>query len=98
MNQLPDSPAAGAPAAGILAWLSIGFGVASWVLASLIPVGLDIAGILLGLLALRLAPRAAKGIRRAGWAGLVISGAKLLVMIGLLLWVFAAFMVNPVAH
>lgn len=82
----------------ILPWAALICGVLSWPLSPFVPIGLDIAAIVLGLLALK---QTSKDLRKERlmahvglWAGLVrlIAGALTL------LWVFLAFARNPVAH
>ena len=81
-----------------IAWAALICGVGSWLLAPIVPFGVDVAAIVLGFIALNRADESAKRerlIARVGlWAGVV----KLTVMALMLAWVIARFMANPVAH
>ena len=81
-----------------LSWLSVGCGVASWLLAGVVPVGIEVVGMILGVMALRGADDDPRAGRRIALWGLAISGAKLLAMAILFAWVVLSFAVNPVAH
>ena len=82
----------------VLSWLAVAFGVLSYILASFIPVGFDIAAIILSVIALVGLRKEVKKKRYVAWAGLIIGGSKLLIIIGMVLWVIIAFSLNPVAH
>ena len=81
-----------------LSWLSVACGVASWLLAGVVSFGLEIAGIILGIVALRGAGDDQQGGRRIAFWGIAISAAKLLAMAVLLVWIVVSFAINPVAH
>ena len=98
MEHEPQTPSRSSFAPKALAWVSVGCGVGSWLLAIVIPVGVDLAGIIVGLLAIYSDRDGSGGARRIAIWGVVISGAKLLAMIALFAWVIISFAINPVAH
>jgi hypothetical protein len=61
-------------------------------------VGFDIAAIVLGILALKMASNDEKLIRRIAWLGLCIGAAKLIVIIFSFIALLLVFWKNPVAH
>ncbi|MFH1278603.1 MAG: hypothetical protein ABIK65_09510 [Candidatus Eisenbacteria bacterium] len=84
--------------AASIAFLSLILGALSWVLASWIPVGLDVAAVVLGMTALRALRGAPKKERIVAWIGFVLGLSKLLVLAGMIVWLAIAFSRNPVAH
>ena len=81
-----------------LAWASLVCGILSWVLSPVVPLGLDAAAVVLGIVALKLTDREAKKERRIAKIGLWAGLLKLFAMALILAWVVVAFMMNPVAH
>lgn len=81
-----------------IAWLSVTLGAASWAFASVVPIGLDVAAVVLGLLALRGARGKPARERVVPWIGIALGLSKLLAMAGLIVWLVIAFSRNPVAH
>ena len=82
----------------VLSWLAVALGVLSYILTSFLPVGFGIAAVILSLIAL-LGLKGETGKKKyVAWAGLIIGGSKLLIIIGMALWIIIAFSLNPVAH
>lgn len=81
-----------------LAWASLACGVVSWFLAAFIPIGIELAGIILGVLAIRRARDDQRGPRRIAIWGVVISVVKLVAVIGFFAFAMTALAVNPMAH
>ncbi len=81
-----------------LAWASLLCGVVSWLLMPALPVGPDVAAVILGILALGQTSKDDRKMRTIAHTGLWLGAAKLLVMLLTLAWVVFAFMRNPVAH
>ena len=82
----------------MLPWAALICGVLSWLLTPVLPVGLDIAAIILGVMALKQTSKDLKKERLMAniglWAGLI----KLIAVALTFLWVIIAFLRNPVAH
>lgn len=81
-----------------MAIVSLICGILSWLLASIFPFGLAIVGALLGLIVIRSNAKNLHRGRRIAYWGLIISAAKLITDVAILLWVLIAFFINPVAH
>ena len=82
----------------MLPWAALICGVLSWPLTPVLPIGLDVVAIVLGLLALKQTSKDLKKERLMAhvglWAGLIRLVAAALTF----LWVIIAFARNPVAH
>ena len=95
---MTTEPPADTRPASKLAWTSLVCGILSWALSPVVPFGLDAAAVVLGILALKLMDRDAKKERRIAQIGLWAGLLKLLATALLLVWVFVAFIRNPIAH
>ncbi len=81
-----------------LSWVSLVLAIASWFLAAVIPVGLELGAVAAAVIALAGFKKEEKKKQRIAWAGLIIGVIKLIVTAGLFVWVIIAFARNPVAH
>lgn len=81
-----------------LAWISLVCGILGWILAPVLPLGLDVVAVITGTVALRRTDKQVKKERLIAHIGLWLGITKLITMCLLLIWVIVAFMLNPVAH
>ena len=84
--------------AGRLPWISLICGIAAWFVAGPVPFVPGIAAIIIGGIALGKLEKEEKKLRWVTWAGIVIGGLSILAILAIYVWVFLAFMRNPVAH
>ena len=83
---------------GRLAWVSLICGVAAWPLAGPVPFVPGVAALIVGGVALGKLEKQERKLRVLAWVGIVLGGLSILGILLLYIWIFIAFMRNPVAH
>ena len=81
-----------------LAWAALICAGASWFLSPFLPVGPDIAAVILGILALRKRKVLPKKMRQIAIVGIIAGAVKFVAVLSTLIWLVVAFMRNPIAH
>lgn len=81
-----------------LSWITLAFGILGWALFPIMPFGVEVIAIVLGIISLRQLNENQKKARIISHIGLWAGASKLMAMCLMFLWVILSFMANPVAH
>ena len=97
-SHLMDNSVGDSAAVPKIAWISLICGILGWALFPIVPFGVEIVAIVLGIISLRQVNENQKKARIISHIGLWAGALKLLASCLMLLWVIFSFMRNPVAH